>query len=131
MSSSAPPGQVLVAQLDPSTDSTKHFPLEVMSLRSIIRYGAPPDGKVDGQRLLHARRRMPRLGDEVLSVPHGSREGDVLERLDRESGGLGVGSVLIDHRDADDEKANPVLHGGFGRERFRVVSPRPGSALES
>jgi hypothetical protein len=55
---------------------------------------------------------------------------DGLERLDRDSGGLGVGSLLINHQDADDDKANPVLHSNLGREQFRVASPRPGSALK-
>jgi hypothetical protein len=130
MSNSAPPGQVLVAQLDPSTDSTNLFPLEVLSLRSIVRHGPPPDGKVDGERPLSGCRGRPRLGDELLSVPHG-RAGDVLERLDRDSDGLAVGSVLIDHQDAGDDKAKSVLHSNFGREQFRVASARPGSVINT
>ncbi|KAK4166987.1 heterokaryon incompatibility protein-domain-containing protein [Cladorrhinum sp. PSN259] len=131
MSNSAAPGQVLIAQLNPSTDSTKLFPLEVMSLRSIISHGPPPDGKVDGERPLFGCRGQLRLDDELLDIPHG-REGSVLERLDRDGRGLGVGSVLVDHQDADDEKANPLLHSYFGREQFRVTaaSPSPNSVMK-
>jgi hypothetical protein len=129
MSNSPAPGQVLVAQLDPSTDSTKLFPLDVMSLRSIIRHGPPPDGKVDGERPLFGCRGKPRLGDELLGIPHG-REEDVLQLLERDRGRVGVGSVLADHRDHDDEKVNPLLHRGFGRAQFRLAAPPiPGSVM--
>ncbi|KAK0609440.1 hypothetical protein B0T14DRAFT_343471 [Immersiella caudata] len=122
MSNSAPPGQVLVAQLDPATDSTKLLSLEAKSLRSYLGFGPSPDGTVDGARPLLACRAEPQLGAEVLCIPRG-REGGLLHHLGRDEGGLGLGSVLTNHREENDLEDSAVLHRNFGRSQFRIVSP--------
>ncbi|KAK4451239.1 heterokaryon incompatibility protein-domain-containing protein [Podospora aff. communis PSN243] len=128
LSNSAPPGQLLVARLDPATDSTKLVPLEAKSLRSYLGFGQPPDGTVDGGKPLLACRGEPKLGADALAIPRG-QERVLLHRFGRHEE-LGLGSVLTNHVGEKDAEQNPLLHRNFGRSQFRIASadPNPGAA---